>query len=168
MYLHYQKIQNTPTDLAAFYVLRNEPRDLYWSGYTTPHTIESFTAWYQQQLQKTDRTIWLLRSIVDTTQTVGYLYLNTEQEANQTIGVLSVGISEQYKGQGLAAQAINFLVNHAKQIGIETLQAWIAQENMASAQSFLKNGFQPTTQTKKLYYESFGKELILLQYIFNG
>jgi RimJ/RimL family protein N-acetyltransferase len=162
MYLQYKQIQDTIADREALYALRNEPRDLYWSGYIQAHSIESFTAWYKQQLQRKDRVIWLI-SYMDNT-VLGYLYLNKLQEEQITIAELSIGISEHHKGKGLGTLAINFLVDYCKNIGIKVIRAWIVEENIASIKSFIKSGFSPTTITKKVYYESFGKELILRQY----
>ena len=165
--LVYQKASLQLTDLQAFYRLRNEPRDLLWSGYKEPHAFESFEHWYKQQLRREDRTIWLMKTLETQQKTVGYLYLTQQTQQRPTAAVLSVGVSERYAGLGFASKGINFLLNFCLNAhNFDQIIAWIASENIASAKSFLHNGFLKTEISQKIFYESFDQYLTLEQYEF--
>jgi GNAT superfamily N-acetyltransferase len=162
MELNFKRIDRVNTDLEYLLFLKSDQQDIYWSGYTSPPIREYFVSWYETQLERNDREIWLVFSLIE--EAVGYLYITLDKK-NRII-TLSHGVASAYNGQGIGSQIIQFAVKRCSIIYPNyILNAWIAQENIASAKTFLKNQFQKNNLQTKIYYKSFGREVILENYL---
>jgi len=143
--------------------MKSESNDIYWSGYSKAPVFENFSNWYNAQLLRNDRRIWIVRQICEPYLPVGYLYITYENNVLK----LSHGVVSSFRGLGVSLKIINFatnfcLTNYSKC----ELEAWIVENNLASIKSFLKNNFIETGMLKKKFYESFNSIVILINYRF--
>ena len=169
MSLLFTPIRENESDCLALFNLKSEKNDMYWAGYKTSPNFASFSGWYSKQLLRSDRRIWLVRKITQPQQVIGYLYVTFERESDQQVAVLSHGVSELQIGQGYGTQIINFAVNYWLNHMVnqaEAVSAWIVQENKASIKTFVRNGFVVSDQVKHVFYSSFDRELLMLNFYF--
>ncbi len=136
MLLQFDIIKNSESDLQSLYQMKSEGNDIYWSGYTQAPEPAKFTEWYNDQLQRTDRKIWLVRDIMNPEETVGYLYLTFENESVY----LSHGVKQTSGGGGVGTHIINFATNICINFHPDLkLESWILETNVASIKTFEKN-----------------------------
>ena len=168
MFLLFEKILDNTGDLESLYNLKCEANDIYWSGYKQKPNREQFANWYQLQLKRNDRDIYLIKNIAKPIEIIGYLYLTYENEENLTKVFVSHGISEQFKGNGFGSQAVNFVTNLFVNgfLKADQIQAWIASINYASIKTFLKNGFVKTDLKKQVFYDSLNQNITLENYTY--
>lgn len=162
-------IRDIEADRVALLALKSEPQDVFWAGYTTGPDPTQFTHWYNQQLLRSDRKVWLARLIDDTEKIVGYLYITSLIEGDEKIALLSHGISEAYSGKGFGTQLVTFGVNYwlnnlAEEIS--AISAWILRNNEASIRTFQKNGFRITEKQKLLPEILEGRTPLMINYQF--
>jgi RimJ/RimL family protein N-acetyltransferase len=163
MLLRFDIIEDKESDMNSLYQMKSESNDIYWSGYTKAPDLKKFSVWYKEQLQRTDRKIWLVRQIQKPEEMVGYLYLTFE---NDVVNI-SHGVKQNFGGQGIGSQIINFATNICLTFyPAFKIESWIAETNIISVKTFLKNNFQKTVKMKKCYYESFQKEITMFNYSF--
>ncbi len=161
-------LSNSSEDFLRIYKLKSLANDIYWSGYINPPDKINFANWFNIQLTRTDRKIWLSFDYCSPEKCLGYCYLTFESERNCKIGIISIGVDSRFKGNGIGSAMVNFLVNYTcgDYSSADVLRAWIVNDNYPSINCFLKNGFIKTSRTKELFYESFGKTVMLDCYEF--
>jgi len=164
----FERIKNNEEDLASLFKLKSEPNDIYWSGYTSHPNILDFENWYQEQLVRSDRKIWLVKSSENPFEVMGYLYLTFVKEPDKIIGLVSHGVEKKLAGRGLGTAIVNFVVNIFINgfIPANEIHSWVTQENIASARTFTKNGFIKSGLSKEEFYKSMNKSVKLENYFF--
>lgn len=156
-------LTHSQKDLHHLYNLKSLEKDIYWSGYiVTPDKI-NFTKWFYEQLTRTDRKIWLSFDCQDSKICLGYCYLTYQEEENCTIGNISIGVNENFAGNGIGSSMVNFIINiaHNNYLNTYLLRAWVLKENIKSVSCFKKNGFVKTTKTKMMFYKSFDENMLM-------
>jgi len=159
--LDFKPIGTFANDCDYLLELKSNIRDVYWSGYVTPPQRDKFILWFKKQLMRSDRKIWLVRT--PASLVVGYLYITLNSRGKSAD--LSHGVAITYIGRGIGSQIVEFAISHCHHKYPDlAINAWVLDENIGSAKTFLKNGFNKMETQKKVFYESFGKEVILYNY----
>jgi RimJ/RimL family protein N-acetyltransferase len=163
--LFFERLSGSDADFEPLYKLKCEPHDVYWSGYTTSPDKMKFRAWFEEQLKRDDRDIYLVRKALRSGDILGYLYITYPPEEQQ-IGLISHGVTAGSIGKGIGSSIVNFAVNLFINgfLKAEEIQAWIVETNIASIKTFTKNGFVKTTRSRKEFYRSMDKEVMLENY----
>ena|SRR5579871_3955350 len=164
----FERIKDADEDLNSLYELRSGSADIYWSGYVSRPDPAAFKTWFDEQLPRTDRNIWLVREIGNPAAAVGYLYVTYSMEDKKKIAFISHGVAGNSTGKGIGSTIVNFVVNMAVNGCIETdeLQAWVVRENIASAKTFIRNGFVKSSRQKEEFYKSMDKRVTMDNYFF--
>lgn len=163
MLLRFDTIKDNETDLANLFEMKSQKSDVYWSGYTAAPDREKFKVWYQDQLKRTDRRIWLVRDIQANNCSVGYLYLTFENNS----AYISHGVKEEFAGKSIGSGIINYATNICLSFYPDyAIESWIVEPNVASVQTFLKNNFYKTGLEKETFYASFQQTLKMYNYSF--
>ncbi|HXB91070.1 MAG TPA: GNAT family N-acetyltransferase [Puia sp.] len=162
--LLFERIRDKEEDREDLFNLKSEPNDIYWSGYTSAPDRSAFKDWFGGQLQREDRTIWLVKT--PDARTIGYLYLTCSSEDTNRIGYISHGVTEKEKGKGIGSSIVRFVVDGFTNniLPADQLQAWIVKENLSSVKTFLKNGFVRSSLEKTQFYASMNREVVLENY----
>ncbi|MES2681196.1 MAG: GNAT family N-acetyltransferase [Bacteroidota bacterium] len=162
--MRFDIIRDNEADLERLFEMKSQNSDVYWSGYTTAPDKKKFAEWYNEQLKRSDRKIWLVREMQNSEITVGYLYLTFE---NQSV-YLSHGVKEEYAGKSIGSAIINYATNICLTFYPEyNIESWIIEPNVASVNTFLKNSFRKTELVKETFYASFQKNLVMHNYSFH-
>ena len=147
------------------YFLKSQEHDVFWSGYLNKPDEDDFKVWYDCQLKRNDRLIFLARNISNKTELLGYLYINLFEKHIE----LSHGVNSDKQGLGVGTCIINFATNFCLSTKNNlVVEAWIIEANVPSIRTFEKNGFRFTGRLKKSFQSSFEKEVILKNYKFES
>jgi RimJ/RimL family protein N-acetyltransferase len=160
MLTFFKELSNSEEDFINLHQLKSLKKDIFWSGYEEAPNKSKLLEWYNEQLVRTDRKIWLAFDCINPSSCVGYFYLTFEDN----VAIASIGVNEGFNGKGIGSHMVNFMINilSNKFLSVEVLRAWIVEENAASIKVFLKNGFKRMLESKEVYYKSFDKTLKLI------
>jgi len=92
----------------AFYKIRCEDINIYWSGHINKPNYEDLKEWYIKQLDSKNRIIFCIKYLE---AYVGYLYYDIDNNMN-TIE-LSYAVLSMYNGLGIASKALKKAVNYS-------------------------------------------------------
>jgi RimJ/RimL family protein N-acetyltransferase len=167
--LFFDRARNNDDDLRSLLRLKSEPLDVYWSGYVREPDMSKFKMWFEEQMGRLDREIWLVKGASNIKDPLGYLYLTYMQADEKRIGHISHGVAENSAGKGVGTAIVNFAVNLFINgyLKIDGLEAWIVAENVASIKTFEKNRFVKSPNHRKEFYKSMGTEVVLDSYFYN-
>lgn len=143
----------------AFFKLKCEIKNIYWSGHEQAPVYEDLKKWYLHQLDNQKRTIF--RITFDSID-VGYLYLDEIDHYDYEI---SYAIFEKFEGKGIASKAIHQVISYCfmKQRPF-TVYAHVADMNIASKKVLLKNNFLATDNSYQQYFAQLKRDLTMKEY----
>ena len=58
--LYYKKAINCESDFEDLYRIKCDPENIKWGGFTCPPDRNNFKIWYQQNVNRLDRSIYLV------------------------------------------------------------------------------------------------------------
>lgn len=107
---------------------------------TSPVTVESKIIWFESYNQTT-RPIWVMKI---ENNIVGWVALEDfyGRPAFKSTAEISLYIDENYQGQGLGQQALDWVFSQLENCGVTTIMAYVFHHNEASQKLFFKNGFE--------------------------
>lgn len=107
---------------------------------TSPVTVESKIIWFESYNQTT-RPIWVMKI---ENSIVGWVALEDfyGRPAFKSTAEISLYIDENYQGQGLGQQALDWVFSQLENCEVTTIMAYVFHHNEASQKLFFKNGFE--------------------------
>lgn len=107
---------------------------------TSPVTVESKIIWFESYNQTT-RPIWVMKI---ENNIVGWVALEDfyGRPAFKSTAEISLYIDENYQGQGLGQQALDWVFSQLENCEVTTVMAYVFHHNEASQKLFFKNGFE--------------------------
>lgn len=107
---------------------------------TSPVTVESKIIWFESYNQIT-RPIWVMKI---ENNIVGWVALEDfyGRPAFKSTAEISLYIDENYQGQGLGQQALDWVFSQLENCEVTTIMAYVFHHNEASQKLFFKNGFE--------------------------
>lgn len=107
---------------------------------TSPVTVESKIIWFESYNQTT-RPLWVMKieGII-----VGWVALEDfyGRPAFKSTAEISLYIDENYQGQGLGQQALDWVFSQLNNCEVTTIMAYVFAHNEASQKLFFRNGFK--------------------------
>lgn len=110
--------------------VESEEETPWWNG--TPITWETHLQWLTPRIDSPLVHIWILQ---EEGQPVGEMRLDSNGEA-------TIELVEEKRGQGLGAQALQWLCEQAVSLGHSRVKASIDDQNTPSIRAFEKAGFE--------------------------
>jgi RimJ/RimL family protein N-acetyltransferase len=127
------------SDFEALLAMKSDPEEVRWSGFAGAPDPQQFRRWFDQALVDPDRVMFT--GIVDE---IIRGYVHFRRLGPTTFGV-STGVVRGFRAMGIGTrlrrQGIEDLRTKFPEAQIE---AWLAENNIASQRSWAKMGFQPT------------------------
>ena len=126
--------------------------------------------WFNKQLKRTDRIIFLVKTKEYSNAALGYLYIDIiEQDSYEKIVDVGYGVNSKYTKRGIGTNIIKFAIDYVtiNLPFIDTITAWVVYNNIGSIKVFIKNKFIKTKEIKKEFFEGFNKEILMEKYIYN-
>ncbi len=154
------------SDFEDFYILRVDEENVYWTGYDSKPNKDNLKVWYLNQLKRTDRILFIVRSD-EADEPVGYLYLDIVGDNNNIIET-GHGVNSKYKGQGLGTEIIKFAINYSRDVltFIDEVDGWILEDNIGSIKNVLKNGYNETDDRKETFLENLNTYKTMRKYVY--
>lgn len=156
-----------PTDLEIMFIWENDTNNWLVSNTANPfskHILEQyvFTA---HDLFKDRQARFIVCSLEDG-EAAGAIDLFELDPIHRRAG-LGILIDSQYRGKGLASDALQVLVRHCfENLGLHQLHCGVVADNTSSRRLFENNGFQPCGVRKEwLWQEEQWKDELLYQLI---
>lgn len=147
-------------DFEFYYRLKSEPSSVYWSGFSGQPDKASLRGFWNKniEIQNNERQILILFKNDDP---LGYVQANFYNNSIE----LSMGILEEYRGKGFGSLIIGKALEHFKDTSC--FFSFVREDNFASKNCFLKNGFIKRDGSKKQYYPIDDKEYLMERYEMN-
>ena len=136
----------TEKDFEDYYMVRSDPGDVYWNGYSSPPEKESFRKGFIKRTSEAsfekpeDRRNYLIKE-TDTNATIGFAQLIRREDAIE----IGVSIISAYQGKGYGTKAMSLAVSLAKEYGMPVI-THIREDNIASQKMCLNNGYKKTNE----------------------
>lgn len=117
-----------------------------------PVTEQQRQAWFEAHLHNPKHPIWVLeneaaaqqKSAVENSGILGWFSFSPFYQRaafDQTVEI-SLYLDQQAKGKGYGSAALQFMQQQMASCGVNTLMAYVIEENHASRRLFEKQGFQ--------------------------
>lgn len=109
-----------------------------------PVTEDVRRPWFEAHLNSSIHPIWVLESAVENGKILGWCSFSpfyARAAFHETVEV-SVYLDENAKGKGYGSKAIQFLQSQMPICGVNTLMAYVIEENTISRKMFEKQGFE--------------------------
>jgi RimJ/RimL family protein N-acetyltransferase len=153
-------------DFDSFYFLKCDEENIYWTGHKSKPEKQNLEKWFNEQLQRKDRIIFLAKDLIND-EVVGYLYLDIVGDSKNIIET-GHGVHSKFKGNGLGTKIISLAIQYTKENlhYIDKIDGWILENNIGSIQNVLRNGYSQTDETKKVFVESTNKEEFMRKYTY--
>lgn len=164
MELYFDRCKSS--DFGAFYQLKRDEENILWTGHQQYPSKNTLKVWFLNQLSRVDRLIFIVKSKEEMPLTLGYFYLDFKGVHNESVEI-SLGVHSDYKGRGIGTQIIKYAIHYitCNALQVQKVEAWVADENLGSIKTFVRNGFNKTVENKSVFFEGFNKEMIMYQYI---
>ena len=156
-------------DFKSYYLLKCDKENIIWTGHKNKPNKNKLILWFNKQLKRTDRIIFLGKSKEYSNEALGYLYIDIiEQDSYEKIVDVGYGVNSKYTKRGIGTNIIKFAIDYVTNNlpFVDTITAWVAYNNIGSIKVFLKNKFIKTKEIKKEFFEGFNKEVLMEKYIY--
>jgi len=168
MDIYFQKCKKE--DFENYYLLKCDKENIIWTGHKNKPNKDKLKLWFNKQLKRTDRIIFLVKTKELFSNTaLGYLYIDImEEDSYEKIVDVGYGVNSKYTKRGIGTNIIKFAIDYVT-INfpfIDTITAWVAYNNNGSIKVFLRNKFIKTKEIKKEFFEGFNKEILMEKYIY--
>ncbi len=136
-----------PNDYEAYYGIRAEESNLFWTGYEKAPDYEGFRGWYLGRLDDSDRLLYLMFKSIKG-ECMGSLNIDWNRE--KRLVAIGYSIKSEFENKGLGTylvkQALELIEEQIKenksyQNATEVI-AWINEHNKASQRVADKCGFK--------------------------
>ena len=143
----------TLADFDKYYLLRQDETNIYWTGYQAAPSREKLFDWYKINIKRTSRYFFIFFEDSNEKEIVGYLYIDKITDVPVEVSV-SYGVFSKMAGNGYGTKINSFAVDFVKDSlpNIKYMEAWIAQDNLASLKCIEKNGYQKTDILKTVEF----------------
>lgn len=107
---------------------------------TEPVTVESKMEWFNQH-NTTNRPLWLVKN---NNETVGWVSFQSfyGRPAYNATAEISIYLHEHHRQKGYGKHILNYCINKAPELGINTLLGFIFEHNQPSLKLFTSLGFK--------------------------
>ena len=135
-------------DFEDYYIVRSDPDDVYWNGYSSAPEKEGFREGFLKRTANArfekpeDRRNYLIREN-STDLTVGFVQLIRRENAVE----IGYSVSHQFQGRGYATQALMLGIELSKKFSLPIIVR-IREDNIPSQRVAIKNGFKKTEEYK--------------------
>lgn len=136
----------TENDFDDYYMVRSDPDDIYWNGYTNPPEKEGFKKGFLKRTasarfeQPEDRRNYLIKETVSDL-TVGFVQFIRKEDCVE----IGYSVSNPFQKRGYATQALAQGIKLAEEFGLPLIVR-IREDNIPSQKVALKNGFVKTDE----------------------
>jgi ribosomal-protein-alanine N-acetyltransferase len=158
--LHYKIAELA--DFEDFYMLKSEPNNIFWSGFTDAPDKEGFKSHYQKELERDDRTIIFLYINNEIAGYVAISFDNINKTTETAHGVVS-----NFGGRGLGKKLIKYAVEYSieKIPQANNIIGWIAEDNVGSIKNVLGNGYAMTDEFEFRSFQQLESKIKFNKYI---
>ena len=135
-------------DFEDYYLVRSDPDDVYWNGYSSAPEKESFREGFLKRTanarfeEPEDRRNYLIKE-TESGLTVGFVQLIRRENAVE----IGYSVSHSFQGRGYATQALNLGIELAKEFVLPIIVS-IREDNIPSQRVAIKNGFKKRSDFK--------------------
>jgi len=167
MNIYFQKCKKE--DFINYYLLKCDKENIVWTGHKNKPNKNKLRLWFNKQLKRTDRTIFLAKTEEYSNAVLGYLYIDIiEQDAYEKIIELAYGVNSKCTKRGIGTNIVKFAIDYVTNslLFTGTITAWVAYNNISSIKVLLENKFIKTKEIKKEFFEGFKKEVLMEKYIY--
>ena len=167
MNISFQKCKKE--DFINYYLLKCDKENIIWTGHKNKPNKNKLKLWFNKQLKRADRIIFLLKSKEHSNEAFGYLYIDiVEENSYKKIVEVGYGVNSKYKKKGIGMNIIKFTIDYVtiNLPFVDTITAWVAYNDIGSIKVFLKNEFIKTKEIKIYFFEGFNKEILMEKYIY--
>lgn len=120
-------------DIKKVFDLANDPEVRKHSIHSAPILWKRHQEWFVERIQKTDNPFYIVEN--ENGDFIGQVRF--DRYGKETI--ISISLSVAWRGRGLSVSIIQASIEKS---GLESVCAYIKEENKASRKAFLKAGFQ--------------------------
>jgi len=152
-------------DFEDFYVLRCDHENIYWTGYKNEPEKEKLNIWFQNQIKRDDRKLFLAKINQKEEVCAGYLYIDVLESTESA--EISYGVDSKHAGRGIGTKIVALAIDYIiKSIpSVKSIFAWIIDSNTGSIKCVSRNGFVKSGKYKSVYLESMNRSMIMNEYI---
>lgn len=139
-------------DFESYFILKSDQENIKWTGHSNAPERQAIYGWYIKNISRKDRYFFLFL-LEGTQHCIGYLYMDYIDQ-KRTILEISLGVHSGYAGKGYGTEIIKFATDKATSEFSKTeyLEAWVAEENIGSIKTFLRNNYQKTELCKEVAF----------------
>jgi RimJ/RimL family protein N-acetyltransferase len=137
----------TLKDYDAYYKIKCDPKNVEWSGFSTPPDYERLKGRFETFFQD-DKQGLLLFEFDE--EVIGYVNFFSTLDGNsvETSHGALTGNKVSGLGYKMLKMAVEFIDNSENCRDAKSIIGWVAENNFASLQNILKNGYQPTGESE--------------------
>lgn len=150
-------------DFDFFYAIKCEEDNIYWSGHTHSPEKNNLRDFFYAHIKNKDvyskRTIFVVEE-EQKGETVGYVYFDPIDNSS---GEISIGIMEQYSGQGFGRTSVCKVCNLVKTLGLKNIYAKVREDNVRSLKMFGNAGFKNTDEFEFQYIPNLDKNMKMIK-----
>jgi UDP-2,4-diacetamido-2,4,6-trideoxy-beta-L-altropyranose hydrolase len=132
----------TDKDLMLIFEWANDPLTRKMSFNQAPIPFESHKKWFRAVLDPSSTTHLFIAEMHASDNWIPVAQVRFDED-----GEISMSLTKEYRGQGLATPVIQTAVDYAQNKNILPVIAHIKQENTASIKAFERAGFQLSGET---------------------
>lgn len=131
-------------DFDDYYMVRSDPDDVYWNGFSSPPEKDSFRQGFLKRTadarfeEPEDRRNYLIKE-TETDLTIGFVQLIRREDAVE----IGYSVLHDFQGRGYATQALKMGIELANEFHLPIFVS-IREDNIPSQRVAIKNGFRKT------------------------
>ncbi|MBY6198454.1 GNAT family N-acetyltransferase [Vibrio hangzhouensis] len=136
-----------PEDYDSYYKIKCDPKNVEWSGFSTPPKYDVLKQRYEQFFSDEKQGLLLFESDNRVIGYVNYWVSADGREIETSHGALS---EKTVKGLGtkMLRLAIAHIEHGDNRLQAQSIIGWVSEYNIASLQNVLRNGYKSTGETE--------------------
>ncbi|MFH0259629.1 GNAT family N-acetyltransferase [Vibrio barjaei] len=135
-----------PEDYDSYYQIKCDPKNVEWSGFSTPPKYDALKQRYEQFFNDEKQGLLLFESDNSVIGYVNYWVSADGKEIETSHGALS---EKTVKGLGTKMLRLAIAhIEHDDSLQVQCIIGWVSEYNIASLQNVLRNGYRSTGETE--------------------
>lgn len=148
-------------DYDSYFKIKSDPLNVMWSGFSAKPDYDALKKRFRQFFDDPKQCLLLFENKDEIIGYVNFFYTVDGKNIETSHGALS-DHKVKSLGSKMLKMVIQYLETNEKYIGIQSIVGWVAENNIASLQNVLKNGYKATGKFE--YRLIMGNNTKFLQY----
>ena len=146
------------SDYDAYYDIRSEEKNLFWTGYDSPPNYTDFKNWFIERIASKSNNLFL--AFNQKKECIGSLNIDNHSE----FFLIGYSVKEMYEGMGFATEIVRQAILKVQEISKDLpIRAWVNYLNKGSMRVLEKNGFKKSPISEKRIRHGNLEEYILFE-----